>query len=324
MLVTGSIAPQIQSPADQRVLAEIWVGLTAPQKHLSAKFFYDTRGSELFEAITQLPEYYPTRCERRVLETWMPELMPAFAPGTIIELGAGSSEKTRILLGALQALSGRRAYVPIDVSKAFLQATAQRLRADFPTLEVVPVVGDISRGWTLPERLPRPRLFIFLGGTIGNFAPPEAAKLLARVRQAMHPEDRFLMGIDLRKEAAVVEAAYNDTQGVTAEFNLNMLRALNRQYGTTFELTAFRHYAFYDTSLHRIEMHLVCERGHTITVPTQGSIDMLAGESIRTEISCKHDRDSVTELFDRSGFSLLELRTDPQGLFAVVEGVPVT
>ena len=176
----------------------------------------------------------------------------------------------------------------------------------------------------MPEEALRPRLFIFLGGTIGNFTPPEAARLLAIVRQAMRPEDRFLMGVDLRKEVAVIEAAYNDVQGVTADFNLNMLSALNKQFGTTFDVAAFRHHAFYETSLHRIEMHLVCERGHTVAIPNHGSIDIVAGESIRTEISCKHDEESVTELFLRSGFLLDELRTDPQGRFAVVEGVPIT
>lgn len=321
--MTGSLAHRTATQAVQDARAEIWTGLTESQKTLSAKFFYDRRGSELFEAITELPEYYPTRSERRILQAWMPELVSAFAPGAIVELGAGSSEKTRILLDALEELPRPRAYVPIDVSEAFLEATARRLGTDYPNLDITPVVGDMSRGWTLPAGLPRPLLFIFLGGTIGNFDPTDAERLLGLVRRAMQPDDRFLMGVDLRKDVAVVEAAYNDAQGVTAEFNLNMLRALNRQYGTTFDPSAFHHSAFYDRSLHRIEMHLVCERDHVVTVPTHGSVDLVEGETIRTEISCKHDRASVRELFGRSGFSLGQWHTDPDGRFAVAEGLPV-
>ncbi|MEE8267803.1 MAG: L-histidine N(alpha)-methyltransferase, partial [Gemmatimonadales bacterium] len=230
-----------RSAAHAQALTEIWSGLARPQKELPAKFFYDHRGSELFQKITELPEYYPTRCERYILATWMPELIASFGPGTIVEFGAGSGDKTRILLRALETLPGRRAYVPIDVSKEFLHRAARQLEVEFGRLDVIPVVGDLDHGWTLPEDLPRPRLIIFLGGTIGNFDTDEAVALLRRIAASLHSDDRYLMGIDLRKDPAIIEAAYNDAEGVTAEFNLNMLRALNRSYGTTFDLEAFEH-----------------------------------------------------------------------------------
>jgi len=296
--------------------------LSLAQKELPAKFFYDRRGSELFEAITQLPEYYPTRCERRILQQWMPELLDTFSPGTLVELGAGSGEKTRIILRAMHALSDRRVYVPIDVSEAFLHASARELQNAFPGLSIRPVVADITNVRSLPSGLPGPTLIIFLGGTIGNFRPAEAAALLRNVRRVMEPDDRYLMGIDLRKDPAVIERAYNDRQGITAEFNLNMLRALNREYSTTFDLDAFEHRAFYDQTEHRIEMHLVCLRTHIIAVPGHGSVEMKRDETVRTEISCKHDRNSVATLFQDAGLDLVDFRTDSDGRFALVEGAP--
>ena len=320
----GSSTAARLTAEEQQALAEVWAGLSLPQKELPTKFFYDRRGSELFETITQLPEYYPTRCERRILEGWMPQWIADFEPGTLVELGAGSGEKTRIILRAMHALSDRRAYVPIDVSQAFLHASAQQLREEFPDLAIAPVVGDITKDWSLPHGLPGPKLVIFLGGTIGNFLPEEVVDLLGHVRRSMRQEDRYLMGIDLRKDPEIIERAYNDSQGVTAEFNANMLRALNRDLGTTFELDAFRHRAFYDRNHHRIEMHLVCHHPHSVMVPDRGSVDIAKGESIRTEISSKHDRDSVTSLFTAAGLELLEYRTDPDARFALVEGAPTS
>jgi L-histidine N-alpha-methyltransferase len=275
-------------------LAEIWSGLGRPQKELPAKFFYDHRGSELFEKITELPEYYPTRCERYILATWMPELIASFAPGALVELGAGSGEKTRILLRALETLSGRRAYVPIDVSREFLHRAAQQLEEEFSRLDVIPVVGDLDHGWTFPEDLPRPRLIIFLGGTIGNFDTNGAVELLCRIGMSMQPDDRYLMGIDLRKDPAVIEAA------------------------------SFEHRAFYDSTKHRIEMHLECGRAHRIAVPNHGAVDIEAGESIRTEISCKYDEASIAALFKAAGLRVIEFRSDPSDRFGVVEGAPIS
>ena len=275
------------------MLAEVAAGLSAPQKELSPKYFYDQRGSELFEEITRLPEYYPTRTERALLEGWMPELMAAARhphPDRARRRQRGEEPRSSSTPCAAPGLA--ELYVPIDVSATFLSQTAAQLRREYPGLTVEPAVADIAEELNLPRRMPRPALFAFLGSTIGNFYPPAAIRLLARVRAAMEPGDRFLMGVDLRKDIARIEAAYNDSQGVTAEFNRNMLRVLNHELGADFDPRAFEHRAFYDTVAHRIEMHLVSTRDQVVDDPRHsGRSGSRAGESIRTEISCKYDRD---------------------------------
>ena len=316
--------PYVAAPAaDPRMLAEVAEGLRAPQKELSPKYFYDHRGSELFEEITRLPEYYPTRAERGILEEWMPALIPALGTRTLVELGAGSAEKSRVILDAMRAAGTAELYVPIDVSATFLSRTAARLRREYPGLLVEPAVADISEELNLPRRLPRPALLAFLGSTIGNFYPPAAIRLLRRVRGAMAPGDRFLMGADLRKDVARIEAAYNDARGVTAEFNRNMLRVLNNELGADFDPAAFEHRAFYEPQAHRIEMHLVSTRPQVVRVPGIGVVTFARGETLRTEISCKHDRDSVAALFGAAGLRIESWRTDPGQLFALVVGAPV-
>jgi L-histidine Nalpha-methyltransferase len=310
-----------QSVADARMLAEVADGLSRPQKELSPKYFYDQRGSELFEAITRLEEYYPTRTERAMLEAWMPSLIRRLGSRTLVELGAGSAEKSRIILDAMRDAGTAGLYVPIDVSATFLAQTAARLRREYPTLAVEPAIADIAEELNLPRRLPRPALFAFLGSTIGNFYPPAAIRLLARVRAAMEAGDRFLMGVDLRKDVARIEAAYNDARGVTADFNRNMLLVLNHELGADFEPMAFDHLAFYETGAHRIEMHLVARDPQLVTIPGIGVVRFRAGESLRTEISCKHDRESVAQLFEAAGLELEEWRTDRDSLFGLVVGV---
>jgi L-histidine N-alpha-methyltransferase len=307
--------------ADPRMLAEVAEGLSRPQKELSPKYFYDQRGSELFEEITRLEEYYPTRTERALLEAWMPGLVRRLGSRSLVELGAGSAEKTRVILDAMHAAGTADLYVPIDVSATFLSQTAARLRREYPRLVVEPAVADISEDFSLPRRLPRPALYAFLGSTIGNFYPPAAIRLLARVRAAMEPGDRFLMGVDLRKDVARIEAAYNDASGVTAEFNRNMLRVLNHELGADFDPLAFEHRAFYEPVAHRIEMHLVPREAQVVTIPGVGVVRFGPGESLRTEISCKHDRASVAQLFEAAGLELEEWRSDPEALFALVVGV---
>jgi L-histidine N-alpha-methyltransferase len=304
-----------------RMLAEVAAGFSASQKELPPKYFYDHRGSELFEEITRLPEYYPTRTERALLETWMPALIPQLGTRTLIELGAGSAEKSRIILRAMRRQGGVPAvYVPIDVSASFLTVTAGRLRREFPGLSVEPVVADITEDFDPPRRVPHPALYAFLGGTIGNFYPPAAIRLLQRLRAAMEPSDRFLLGVDLRKDVRRIEAAYNDAQGVTAEFNRNMLLVLNHELGSNFDPTTFDHLAFYEPSTHRIEMHLVSTLDQEVRVPGVGLVSFAAGESIRTEISCKYDRGSVAELFSAAGLSIEHWRPGPESLFALVVG----
>lgn len=311
------------APAAAAVLSDLREGLSRPQKELPPKYFYDARGSALFEAITRLPEYYLTRAERALLERWIPAWIGELRPGALVELGAGSAEKTRILLDAIAAsATGRATYVPVDVSAEFLDETAARLTTEYPSLGVVPLVADFTAELALPAGLPRPVLHAFLGSTIGNFAPGEAVALLRGARGRMEEGDRFLMGVDLRKDPAVIEAAYNDAQGVTAAFNLNMLRVLNAAAGTDFDPDAFEHRAFYDGAEHRIEMHLVSRAAQAVTVPGVGVFPFRAGESLRTEISCKHDRASVEAMLAAAGMRLARWETGAEALFAILLATP--
>jgi L-histidine Nalpha-methyltransferase len=318
-----SVARVSAPRGNPRMLAEVAAGLAAPQKELPPKYFYDHRGSELFEEITRLPEYYLTRAERRLLESWMPRLIPSLGTRALVELGAGSGEKTRVILDAMQHTGTAELYVPIDVSAAFLRETAERLRRRYPGLAVTPAVADIAEELVVPGPLPSPALYLFLGSTIGNFYPPAAIRLLARVRAAMRTEDRFLIGADLRKDPAVIEAAYNDSRGVTAEFNRNMLRVLNHELAADFDPDGFDHRAFYDRDAHRIEMHLVARGTHHVLIPGVGEVRFAAGETIRTEISCKHDLPSLAALFTAAGLRLAAWQTDPERRFLLAVGAPV-
>jgi L-histidine N-alpha-methyltransferase len=309
-------------PANPQMLAEVAAGLSAPQKELSPKYFYDQRGSELFEEITRLPEYYPTRTERSILESWMPELIPQLGSRSLVELGAGSAEKSRVILDAMRAAGTAELYVPIDVSATFLSQTAARLRREYRRLQVEPAIADISEELNLPRRIPHPALYAFLGGTIGNFYPPAAIRLFQRIRAAMEPSDRLLLGVDLRKDVTLIEAAYNDRRGVTAAFNRNMLKVLNHELGADFQPMAFDHRAFYEPTAHRIEMHLVSRGEQQVRIPGIGLIHFQAGESLRTEISAKHDRTSVAQLFDPAGLRIDAWRTDSRNWFALVVGAP--
>lgn len=276
---------------------EVGRGLARPQKELSPRWFYDRHGSELFEAITRLPEYYPTRTERGLLREHVPAWIADRPPRTLVELGAGAADKTRAILDAMRQVIDGRVYVPMDISGEFLEGVAAALRRAYPRTEIRPFVADMAGDLDLPHDLPEPVLFALLGSTIGNFADDHAAALLRRVRARMAPDDRFLLGFDLVKDVAVLEAAYNDAAGVTAAFNLNALRVLNRELGTDFDLHAFEHRAFFDRTERRIEMHLVATRPVTVRVPGAGSFDFLEGETVRTEISCKYDRSRVETLF---------------------------
>jgi len=310
--------------ADDRasaMVADVREGLSRRQKELPPKYFYDERGSELFEKITRLPEYYLTRAERALLTSSAREIVEAFRPRTLVELGAGSAAKTRILLDAMRDAGCGEDYVPVDVSEDFLASTARRLRAEYPNLRVTPAVADIGSSLGLPERLPRPVLFAFLGSTIGNFDAPSARALLGRVRQVMRPFDRLLLGADLRKKRHVVEAAYNDARGVTAAFNRNMLRVLNRELGADFNVGSFRHRAFYSPERHRIEMHLVSSREQVVHIPGVGDVRLASGETIRTEISCKYDRPSVRRLLRAARLRLQDWIAD-DGRFALAIASP--
>ena len=310
--------------SESPMLRDVRDGLTRPEGHktLPSKYFYDRRGSELFEEITRLPEYYLTRAERAILDRDAQPLIAHLRPATLVELGAGSAEKTRILIEAMLAARASTgdespSYVPIDVSETFLEETAARLRRDYPALDVFPVIGDLSEELELPRLLPAPALFAFLGSTIGNFDERQAIGLLTRVREVMRPGDRFLLGADLHKDPARLHAAYNDARGVTAEFNRNVLRVINHELGADFGIDDFSHRAFYDSVQHRIEMHLVAARALSVQIPGIGCINFRSGESVRTEISCKYDRPRLEALLAAAGLILEQWLTDGDFALAV-------
>jgi L-histidine N-alpha-methyltransferase len=319
--IERSVAIEIVDERKATMLDEVREGLGRRQKELPPKYFYDERGSELFERITRLPEYYLTRAERALLEDNSRSLIEALRPRTLVELGAGSAAKTRILLDAMCDAASGEQYVPVDVSEEFLADTAKRLREEYPGLRVTPAIADIGSSLGLPERLPRPVLFAFLGSTIGNFDAPSARALLARIRAVMRPFDRLLLGADLRKQKRVIEAAYNDSRGVTAAFNRNMLRVLNRELGADFDVGSFVHRAFYSAERHRIEMHLVSAREQVVHIPRVGDVRLASGETIRTEISCKYDRPSVRRLLRAASLKLEHWITD-QERFALAVALP--
>jgi dimethylhistidine N-methyltransferase/glutamate--cysteine ligase len=302
------------------MLAEVEAGLAQPQKELPPKYFYDARGSRLFEQITALEEYYPTRTERAMLEGLMPGIIREHRSVSLVELGAGSAEKSRIILDAMREARTLEAYVPVDVSAEFLAQTAYRLRREYPGVRISPAVADISRSVNFPV-FPRPALFAFLGSTIGNFEDEPAIALLKRVAAAMQPGDRFLMGADLVKDRAVLEAAYNDRREVTAQFNLNVLRVLNRELGANFEVSGFRHQAFFDPVHSRIEMHLISTRKQAVEIPGLGEVTFRDGESIRTEISRKFTRPMLEQMFGAAGLAIEQWETDDRNWYALMTAV---
>ena len=312
-----------EAPAHQAMLSDVLAGLRLPQQQLSPKYFYDTRGSELFEQITRLEEYYPTRKERSLLEQWMPSWVHELRPAALVELGSGSADKSRIVLDAMSRYETGNLYVPVDVSGEFLHETAQRLRDEYNGLRVEPEVADITEPLEISVPLPRPSWLALLGSTIGNCDPVGAVRLLCRVVRQLRPGDRFLMGADLRpggaKTVRRVERAYNDAAGVTAEFNLNVLRVLNRELGTDFDLDAFEHRAFYNAEHGRIEMHLKAVGQQMVTFPNGAApVYIESGESIRTEISCKYDRETIDLLFAEAGLCVERWVEDPDGFFALM------
>jgi L-histidine Nalpha-methyltransferase len=295
--------------ADPAIVADVWEGLNKEQKELSPKFFYDERGSQLFEEITRLPEYYLTRTERGLLKAVAPTLVAA----TLVELGAGNAEKTRILLDAMPDL---RAYVPVDVSADFLAHTTERLRAEYPRLRIVPVVADITDGGAGATVRTAP--CAFLGSTIGNFTDREASDMLERIHQKMGAGDRLLLGADLVKDQVMIEAAYNDPRGITARFNRNILYVIGRELGVDFHPDQFEHLAFFNHEAGRIEMHLMATQDMCIQIPDAGSVFIQHGESIRTEISNKYDRRRLTNILGAAGLRVTMWNVDERHGYALV------
>jgi len=296
-------------------LADVRDGLSRPQKALSPKYFYDSAGSDLFEAITRLPEYYPTRTEVGILDRSGPEmatLLPAQA--ALVEFGSGSTNKLRRLLRHLDKLA---AYVPVDVSGEFLRAQAEALSGDFPHLRVEPVVADFTRDFDLPESLSgMPRAGFFPGSTIGNFEPSEAEDLLRRFGRILGAGAHMIVGVDLVKDAATLERAYDDAAGVTAAFNLNLLTRINRELAGCFDLGAFSHRAVFNPQASRIEMHLVSEGAQAVGIGSD-TVAFADGETIHTESSYKYTVETFRALVERASWTWIQVWTDPEGLFSV-------
>jgi len=312
-LVQTALRPATPIAPTDTFLADVVAGLTAKRKRLPPKYFYDSAGSALFDQITSLPEYYPTRCELAILRDNAPAIASLFPPGcALVEFGSGSSRKARILFGAAATVE---AYVPIDVSGDVLQQDAAQLRRDFPRLAVHPLVGDFTQAPELPPAVAGlRRVGFFPGSTIGNFEPREAVGFLQAARKMLGAGSLLLIGVDLVKAPEILRRAYNDAAGVTAKFNLNLLVRINRELGGHFDLAAFAHRAFYNRGRRRIEMHLVSTRPQTAKVADR-EIGLRAGETIHTENSYKYSIKSFQALAGRGGWSPLAAWTD--GLFSV-------
>jgi L-histidine Nalpha-methyltransferase len=319
--------------------ADALAGLTATPKSLPPKWFYDAQGSALFEKITELPEYYPTRAERAILRAVAPEIAALTAAATLVELGSGSSEKTRLLLSALRDAGTLRGYVPVDVSESALAAAGDALAGEYPGLAVHAVVADFEKYLGVPSDGPGgaagdaaagdggdaggARLVAFLGSTIGNMVPAERAVFLRRVRARLRPGDAFLLGTDLVKDPAVLVAAYDDSAGVTAAFNKNVLSVLNAELGADFDLDAFDHVAVWDAEREWIEMRLRAASAQRVRVSDLGlTVEFEAGEEMRTEVSAKFRESGVRTELAAAGLAMRSWWTDEGGQFGLSLAVP--
>jgi len=303
--------------ADVALRADARAGLTAYPKHLSPKWFYDARGSALFEQITELPEYFPTRTERGLLERTADAIAITSGVDTIVELGSGSSAKTRLLLDAFRRAGSLRRYVPQDVSEPALREALDALAAEYPGLELHGVVGDFTSHL---DRLPPEghRMVAFLGGTIGNLLPAERAEFLRALRAALRPGEQFLLGTGLVVDPSVLVPAYDDAAGVTAEFNRNVLHVLNRELAADFDVDAFDHKAVWDVENEWIEMRLVARRPITVTLAEVDlTVEFAAGEEMRTEVSAKFRRAGVRTMLAEAGFTVVGSWADPDERMAL-------
>jgi L-histidine Nalpha-methyltransferase len=301
--------------ADSDFARDLLAGLSARPKRLAPKYFYDGAGSQLFERITALPEYYPTRTELRILADHAADIARFVPDGAaLVEFGSGSSTKVRLLLKKLPRLG---AYVPVDISAEFLEEEAARLRQEFPSLAVMPIAADFTQPFALPHGLSRrPLSGFFPGSTIGNFELEGAVAFLRRALATLGAGSRMLLGADLVKGQAVLEAAYDDAAGVTAAFDLNLLHRLNREAGADFDVAAFRHRAVWNPVLERVEMHLVAQRVQAVHLAGR-TIRFAAGETIHTESSHKYRPERLAELAAAAGWRAARMWTDPAALFSV-------
>ncbi len=308
------------SEQDERMLAnDVLDGLTRPFKELPPKHFYDARGSELFERICDLPEYYPTRTEKQILERNVEEIVDRTRAGELVELGSGAADKARIMLDAMQRAGTLRHYVPLDVSETVVEEAARQLVDEHTGLKVHGVVGDFERHLDrVPPGRDTPRIVALLGGTIGNFPPGTRRVLLRKIAALLGPGDRLLLGTDLVKEPALIEAAYDDAEGVTAEFNRNVLHVINRELDADFAPDAFEHIAFFDRRHEWVEMRLRATRPCSVLIADLDlRVEFAAGEEVRTEISAKFTRSRLEADYRAAGLSLERWYTDPDELFAL-------
>jgi L-histidine N-alpha-methyltransferase len=306
------------------VQEDVRQGLSARPRALPPKYFYDDVGSALFERITELPEYYLTRVETALLADLAPAVMQKLRPDDLVELGPGSSAKTRWFLDAVDGDRRPIRYVPVDVDRRLLHAAGGRLAEDYPFLEVHGIAGDFERhlGHVPPPR--GRRLVLFLGSTIGNFEPAARRTLLRRIRALLGPDDHLLIGVDLVKDVVPLEAAYNDAAGVTGEFNRNILHVVNREVGADFRPEAFRHVAFFNRLASRIEMHLVTDAAQAVRLGRLGlTIHLAPGESIWTESSYKFTRDGTRAMLEETGLGLVDWHADAGERFALALATPL-
>ena len=305
-----------QEHSETAELDEILQGLSRPHKALSPKFFYDARGSILFDAICELPEYYLTRTELSIMRAHIDEIVALVGPqASLIEFGSGSSLKTRMLLERLDRLA---AYVPVDISREHLMGAAESLATDYPAVEVWPVLADFMQPFELPNPsvMPLRNIVYFPGSTIGNFSPEEAHSLLQVIHVEAGEDGALLIGVDLQKDTAIIELAYNDEAGVTADFNLNMLSRINREFGANFNLDLFRHRAIYDEKHGRMELSLVSECEQIVRIGKQ-SFHFDKGEALLTEHSHKYTLEQFSGMAQKAGFVVDTVWTDPEQLFSV-------
>jgi len=306
----------------EALLAEARAGLTAEPKRLSPKWFYDDHGSQLFDDITRLPEYYPTRCERAILVERAREIAVVTGADTLVELGSGTSEKTRILLDALRDAGTITRFVPFDVSEQTLRDAAAAVNRDYPSVEVHAVVGDFEHHLSSIPGDGR-RLVAFLGGTIGNLEAPARGEFLREIAGGLAADDHLLLGLDLVKDIDRLEAAYDDNQGVTAAFNKNVLAVMNRELDADFDEARFAHVAVFEKDASQIEMRLRAVDAHTVHVHALGlDVQFDAGEEMRTEVSAKFTREQVVDELRDAGLNVTHWWTDPDGDFALLLARP--
>jgi L-histidine N-alpha-methyltransferase len=313
------ISVHLAADGGEAMARDVRLGLLGEPKELAPKYFYDDLGSQLFEQITELPEYYPTRAERSILAHRSPEMVAAAGgPTTLVELGSGSASKTRHLLSAMRDADCLRTYIPVDISEQITHETAESLVQEYPGLAIRGLVCDFERHLELIPNGGGGRLVAFLGGTIGNLYPDARRDFLTRVARMLGPDDHLLLGTDLVKDHDRLEAAYNDSRGVTADFNKNVLRVLNRELGSDFDLAAFEHVARYDAEEARMEIGLRSLAEQTVRLAALDlMVDFADGEEMRTEISAKFTRERLEDAYGEAGLELSGWFTDEAGDYAL-------